>query len=189
MQATYADIFRPYLKRFSLAYDVMLVVGGSILVALCAQLAFYIPFTPVPVTMQTFGVLLTGALLGSKRGALSMIIYLMEGAIGLPVFAAGKMGIVTIVGPTGGYLFGFIAAAFITGFLAERGWDRKYWTAVLMMVSGTSVIFIFGLSWLYFLVENTNLLKIGFYPFLPGAVIKIAFAVLLLPSGWKLIKR
>ncbi len=189
MQATYSDIFRPSVRRYSLAYDVILVLGGSILVALCARLAFYLPFSPVPVTMQTFGVLLTGALLGSRRGALSIITYLMEGALGLPVFAGGNMGIAIIIGPTGGYLIGFVAAAYLTGYLAERGWDRKYRTTVLAMILGTTAIFIFGLAWLSILLKDTPILKIGLYPFIPGAVVKIAFAAVLLPSGWKLLKK
>jgi biotin transport system substrate-specific component len=167
----------------------MLVIGGSLLIALCAQLSFYLPVSPVPVTMQTFAVILTGALLGSKRGVMSIAAYLTEGALGLPVFAGGKMGLVILMGPTGGYLLGFLAAAFLTGYLAERGWDRKYWTMALAMTLGTALIFIFGLAWLSIVLTDAPVLKIGLYPFIPGAILKIGMATLLLPTGWKLLKK
>ena len=186
-QATYADVFRPSIKSIGLLYDTVLVIGGSIMVALCAQLALYLPFSPVPITMQTFAVIFTGALLGSKRGALSMICYLTEGVAGLPVFAGAKFGIAIILGPTGGYLFGFIAAAFIVGWLAEHGWDRRYWSTIIAMLLGTVAIFIFGLVRLIGFVGMDHVLAMGLYPFLPGAVIKIGLASVLLPTGWKLL--
>ena len=187
IQVTYADLFRPRAKRYGLFYDAILVVGGSFLVALCAQLALYLPFSPIPITMQTFGVILAGALLGSKRGAISMFLYLLEGVAGLPVFAGANFGIATLIGPTGGYLFGFIAAAFIVGWMAERGWDRRYWSTVVAMLMGTSAIFIFGLARLVDFVGIDLVFKTGLYPFLPGAIIKIGLAAVLLPTGWKLL--
>ena len=116
-----------------------------------------------------------------------MLAYLTEGAAGLPVFAGGGAGIATLVGPTGGYLFGFVAAAYITGMLAERGWDRHVATVIPAMVLGTLAIYAFGLAWLAIFIGGENLLPMGLYPFLPGAVIKIALAAFLLPSGWKLL--
>jgi len=187
LHSTYADVIRPQTRGYSLTYNALLVIGGSLLVALCAQLAFHLPFSPVPVTMQTFGVILVGALLGSKRGALSMIAYIAEGGAGLPVFAGGKFGFIVLLGPTGGYLLGFVAAAFIVGWFAERGWDRRCWSTVVAMSLGTIVIYICGLAWLVRFVGVELVFKAGLYPFLPGAAVKIGLASILLPSGWKLL--
>lgn len=194
IQATYADLLRPSAKRYGhfvnkyrLAYDTSLVVGGSIVIALCAQAVIHLPFSPVPITLQTLGVLLIGALLGSKRGALCILAYLTEGVTGLPVFAGGKFGVAILLGPTGGYLLGFVVAAFVVGWLTERGWDRRYWTTVIAMISGTVLIYVFGLIWLANFVSNEMLWKAGLLPFIPGAVIKISLAAVLLPTGWKII--
>jgi len=186
--ATYADIFRPGLKRYALYYDIALILSGALIIALSAQIAIPLPFSPVPITGQTFSVLLTGALLGSKRGSLAVITYLAEGAIGFPVFAGGKAGILNFLGPTGGYLIGFIVAAFITGLLAERGWDRRVWTTFLAMLFGNIAIYMSGLLWLFRFVGIEKLLPLGFYPFIPGDVLKLTMAAILLPTGWRLLK-
>jgi len=186
--ATYADIFRPGLKRYALYYDIALILSGALIIALSAQIAIPLPFSPVPITGQTFSVLLTGALLGSKRGSLAVITYLAEGAIGFPVFAGGKAGILNFLGPTGGYLIGFIVAAFITGLLAERGWDRRVWTTFLAMLFGNIGIYMSGLLWLFRFVGIEKLLPLGFYPFIPGDVLKLTMAAILLPTGWRLLK-
>ncbi len=127
--------------------DAALIVGFSCLTALLAQISFWIG--PVPITGQTLAVLLAGALLGSCRGALSQLSYLAIGATAIPYWFAlgGPPGIARLLGPTGGYLIGFVAAAFVVGWLAERGWDRRLWTAVLAMVIGNITIYIFGLPW------------------------------------------
>jgi len=164
-----------------------MVVGFSILVACSARIAIPLPFTPVPLTAQTLAVLLSGAVLGSRRGALSLMMYLVYGAIGLPVFAGGKAGLDHLFGPTGGYLWGFVAAAFVTGLLAERGWDRKAVTAFLAMLLGNVVIYLCGLPWLARYVGYERVLIAGLFPFIPGDLIKLALATLLLPSGWKLL--
>ncbi|MFL7795017.1 MAG: biotin transporter BioY, partial [Anaerolineae bacterium] len=140
---TYADILRPSAKQKSLAYDTILVIGGSLFIALCAQFTLHIG--PVPITGQTLGVLLTGMLLGSRRGSLSVLTYLAEGVAGLPVFApGGPLGLARLVGPTGGYLIGFVAATYATGLLAERGWDRKVRTVLAAMLIGNVTIYAFG---------------------------------------------
>lgn len=185
--ATYADLFRPAAAKNARLYDLLLIVGGSILTALCAQIAFELPLSPVPVTGQTFAVVLVGALLGSKRGALAMLAYAMEGAAGLPVFAQGRFGMPVLLGPTGGYIFGFIIAAFVVGLLAERGWDRKLVPSALAMTIGTAFIFLFGCTWLARFVGAEQVLAFGFMPFVPGAVFKIVLAAALLPVGWKLL--
>jgi len=186
---TYAELWRPTEKVNARMYDIGLVIGGSILVALCAQVSFHIPFNPVPITGQTFGVLLVGVLLGSKRGSLAILTYLAEGSVGLPFFAGGSSGFPYLVGPTGGYLLGFVLAAFIVGKLAELGWDKQIYTVIPVMVLGTSAIFATGLLWLSRFVGTAEVLEIGLYPFLPGALLKIVFAAIILPLGWRFIGR
>lgn len=168
-------------------HKAVLVVLGSLLTAAAAQLTIPLPFSPVPITGQTFAVLLVGALLGSRAGAAAMLTYLAEGAAGLPVFAGGKGGLAVLVGPTGGYLFGFVAAAFAVGWLCERGWDRRVWTAALAMFIGNVVIYLFGLPWLAKFVGVENVLAMGLLPFIPGDLFKLVLAALALPSGWKIL--
>jgi biotin transport system substrate-specific component len=186
---TYAAQFRPDAKRSALIYDLFLILGASIFIALSAQIAFNVPFSPVPVTGQTLAVILTGALLGSRGGSLAIIAYLLEGISGFPVFAQGQFGIIHLYGPTGGYLIGFIPAAFLCGFLVETGWGRSYLTSLGMMTLGTIIIFICGLTWLKILLGNENVLLIGFYPYITGALIKIILATILYQLGWQIIEK
>jgi biotin transport system substrate-specific component len=176
------------LAPFDIVRQVGLVIGFSLLTALSAQVV--IP-GPVPITGQTFAVLLTGALLGSRLGAMAMIAYLIEGASGLPFFAGGAAGIAHLMGQTGGYLIAFPAAAFITGAFAEQGWDRKYLTAVAAMAIGSVVIVLFGCLWFSFLTRTSPLVAFQFtvLKFIPGDIIKITLAAAVLPTGWKLLKR
>src|SRR5215208_6556517 len=166
-----------------------LVVVFSLFIAASAQ--FAISIGAVPITGQTFAVLLTGALLGSRLGAAAVIAYLIEGAVGLPFFAGGGGGILRFLGPTAGYLVAFPAAAFITGAFAEHGWDKRYETAVAAMAIGSVIIFLGGWAW-YAVLTNTPpvaAFKIAVLPFLPGDVIKIALAAAVLPTGWALLKK
>ncbi len=167
--------------------DAVLVLTGSVLIGLMARVAIPLPFTPVPVTGQTFGVLLVGALLGSRRGALSLVLYLLEGIAGLPVFAGGSSGPARLLGPTGGYLLGFVAGAWVTGWLCERGWDRRMLTAALAMLLGNLVIYLFGLPWLAAFVSPEKALMMGLWPFIPGDLLKLALAALALPTAWRLV--
>ena len=184
---TVADLLRPCEKRLAGFYDVALIIGGSLLIGLCAHAKVWLPFSPVPVTGQTFAVLMIGALLGARRSCLAVLAYIIEGAFGLPVFAVGA-GPAVLLGPTGGYLFGFIPAVYITGRLAEKGWDRRIGTTVLAMVLGNLVIYTFGLFWLSCLTGfNRIVLTLGLYPFIVGDLVKIILATILLPSGWKLL--
>lgn len=185
---TYADLVRPTERRAALAYDAALILGGSLLTALAAQISIRLPFSQVPVTGQTLAVLLVGALLGSRRGALSMIAYLTQGLLDLPVFAGGMSGVAYALGPTGGYLIGFVGAAWVTGRLAERGWDRHVLSTALAMAIGNLVLYAFGLAWLSIYVGK-NALALGVLPVLPGDVLKLALAALLLPAGWKVLGR
>jgi biotin transport system substrate-specific component len=166
-----------------------LVIVFSLFIAACAQ--FAIQIGPIPITGQTFAVLLTGMLLGSRLGAAAVIAYLIEGAIGLPFFAGGGAGLVRFFGPTGGYLVAFPAAAFITGAFAEHGWDKRYLTAVAAMAIGSLVIFLGGWAWFAVLTNTPPVaaFKLAVAPFLLGDVIKIALGAAVLPTGWALLKK
>ena len=177
------------LAPMDIVRQVGLVVGFSLLTALAAQVA--IPIGPIPITGQTFAVLLTGALLGSRLGALAIIAYLVEGASGLPFFAGGTGGLAHLVGPAGGYLIAFPAAAYVTGAFAEHDWDRQFFSAVLAMLIGSLVIIFCGWGW-FSLSTRTNALtafRFTVLPFIPGDIIKIVLAAAVLPSGWILLKR
>jgi len=167
--------------------QVGLVIGFSLLTALSAQIV--IPVGTVPYTAQTFAVLLTGALLGSRLGAITMIVYLIEGASGLPFFAGGAGGFWHLMGPTGGYLFAFPAAAFITGAFAEHEWDRRFLTAAAAMAIGALVIMLAGWLWFSFVLHTSPVLTVfdKVLKFLPSEAIKISLAAAVLPSGWKLL--
>jgi biotin transport system substrate-specific component len=183
----YADVFRPEEQNRGIAYDVTLVLAGSLLLALSAQIAFPLPFSPVPVTGQTFAVLMLAALYGRKRGVATMLAYLGEGAAGLPVFAQGLSGPAVLSGPTGGYLAGFVAAAFVVGWLAEMGWDRRSWTTFLAMVIGNLVIYAFGVTWLTHFLGMSGAIDAGLTPFLVGDLAKILLAMVALPAGWRIL--
>jgi biotin transporter BioY len=162
------------------------MAGFSLFVAISAQVAIPLGFTPVPLTGQTLAVLLTGAVLGSWRGAGAMTLYLLEGAW-LPVFSAGRMGPVWELA-SGGYIVGFIPAACLVGFLCQRGWDRRVWI-MLAMLAGNVLIYIPGLIQLRFFVPEGKVLEYGLYPFIPGDLIKIYIASLLVPAAWMLAGR
>ena len=191
-----ADHIRPSFVRAQdswgvreLLYDLLLVAAGSALIAASAWIAIPLPFSPVPVTAQTFAVLLLGSALGARRGTAAALAYLAEGCAGLPVFAGGAAGAHVLLGATGGYLAGFVPGAFLCGFLAERGWDRRVWTTVASMAIGNVAILIPGLLWLAPLVGPAHVLTMGLLPFLPGDVVKIALAAALLPYAWKRLTR
>lgn len=171
----------------SLTREVALIISFNLLLIASAQIA--IPLSGgVPITGQTFGVLLAAMALGRVRGVGVVALYLAEGAAGLPVFASGGAGPAVFVGPTGGYLLGFLASAWLVGTLADRGWDRSYMKSLSALAAGTALIFLVGLAWLSQFVSGTTLLLVGLYPFLPGAALKIAAAFWLLPMTEKLIR-
>jgi biotin transport system substrate-specific component len=176
-------------SRSSLLADVALVVVGSLVVAGLAQLSVRLPFTPVPVTGQTLAVLVVGAALGPVRGGISLLLYLAEGAAGLPVFAEGG-GVARLLLPsvTGGYLWGFVVAAFVVGALAERRWDRRLSSAIGAMLLGEIVIFFCGVVWLSVAlgVPGSKALELGLYPFVLGELVKLLVAAGILPAAWKL---
>jgi len=179
------------IPRTSVLTDTLLVAGGAVFIALVAQVAFYLPFTPVPVTGLTFGVLVTGAAMGSVRGLLATLLYVLIGVAGAPVYADGSYGVDVLLGVTGGYLVGSMLAAGLTGYLAEKAWDRKVISAVPAMLLGELVIFVVGVGWLMVVlgVGIGEGLKLGFVPFIIGEVVKLVAAGLLLPGAWKLVDR
>jgi len=165
------------------ARDAFLVVAFSLVTALSAQVV--IPLAPVPITGQTFGVLLTGALLGPRLGALAMALYLLEGSLGLPFFAGGAGGALRLAGPTGGYLLSYPFAAALVGWLAVRGWDRRPVTMLAAMLLGSLVVFALGAGRLAHFVGPGRAVTLGVLPFLPGDAVKALAAAGLLPLGWK----
>jgi biotin transporter BioY len=159
----------------------------SLLTALAAQVS--IPAWPVPITGQTFAVTLTGALLGSRLGAAALILYVVEGACGLPFFSGGGGGPQVLLGPTGGYIVAFPAAAFITGAFAEHGWDKRFLTAAAAMAIGSALILLAGWAWLTQFMSATVAFHAGVTKFIIGDIVKIVLAAAVLPSGWYLLKR
>ena len=179
------------LPRSSLLVDALLALGGAAFIGLLAQISYQPDFTPVPYTGQTFGVLLVGAAYGARLGAASSSLYALLGIVGVPLYADHKHGWDVFKGATGGYLVGFILAAALTGWLAERGWDRRFATSVTMMLTGSVVIYACGAIWLHHYLHaswNTTLVD-GVYYFIPGDLVKLYLAAAALPAAWKLVQR
>jgi biotin transport system substrate-specific component len=179
------------LPRTGLLADVLLVVAGAGLIAASAQLTIQLPFTPVPITGQTFSVLLVGASLGTVRGGSSASLYVLAGIAGAPVYADAHSGWEVIVGASGGYLVSYPIVAALTGWLAERRWDRRFSSAIGAMLTGNVLIYLFGLPWLA-VVLGTGLertLELGLYPFIPGDTLKLYLAAALLPTAWRVVER
>lgn len=171
--------------------DVVLICLGAGLLAGSAQVAIRLPFTPVPITGQTFAVLLVGASLGTLRGGASALLYVLLGVAGAPVYAHGAQGWAVITGASGGYLVSYPFASALTGWLAEQRWDRRFSSAVGAMLTGNVLIYLFGLPWLA-VVLRTGLektLELGLYPFVPGDTFKLYLAAVLLPAAWRLVGR
>jgi biotin transport system substrate-specific component len=173
----------------TLVRHVTLIVLGAAFVALCAQV--YIPTLPVPFTGQTFGVLLVGGALGFRRGVLALLLYLLIGAVGLPVYAQGKAGLAIVQGASGGYIVGFVIAAAIVGRLAELGWDRKIGGSIAAMAIGTAVIYAIGVPWLKVTTGMTWEMAVaeGMTKFLLWDTAKLAVAAGIFPLAWWLIGR
>jgi biotin transport system substrate-specific component len=191
MQTQAATLRTAVVPRSGLLADVLLVCAGAAVVALAAQFSFHLGFTPVPITGQTFAVLLVAAAYGTVRGTASLLLYLLVGIAGAPVYAEHRHGWEVFSGATGGYIVGFVVAAALTGYLAERGWDRRFSTAVTLMLTGNVVIYVFGVTWLHhsLAVSWAKALEYGLYPFVPGDVFKLYLAALALPGAWKLVER
>lgn len=157
-------------NRFEIIFSVVL---GSLFIAVFAQISIPLPFSPIPITGQTVAVLLLGGLLGSRCSAMAVLTYLMEGALGLPVFANMKTGAHILMGPTAGYLWGFVIAAFFIGYISEKGFNKSIISSFLYCVLATMIILASGVFYLsIFKVGFTQAMRIGFYPFVIGGIIK-----------------
>ena len=170
---------------------VALIVLGALLIYLTARIAFPVPGSPVPVTGQTFGVLLVGGALGFRRGVASVALYVLIGLIGLPFFAEGKGGVNVILGASGGYIVGFVLAAAIVGRLAELGWDRRIIGAIGAMIIGEIAIYAVGVPWLMAVahLDLANGLKQGLTPFIVGDALKLILAAAAFPVAWWVVGR
>jgi biotin transport system substrate-specific component len=189
MTATAVTLRLAAVPRVDLRTDILVVTLGAALISASAQLSISLPFTPVPITGQTFAVLLVGASLGAVRGGSSALLYVLIGVAGAPVYADGAHGWAQISGASGGYLVGFVLAAALTGRLAEKRWDRRFSSALGAILTGNVIIFLVGLPWLA-IVLNTSLektLEYGLYPFIPGEILKLYLAASLLPTAWHLV--
>ena len=194
MTALAHSIGRRSTQAAAITSDVVLVLGGLAFMWVMTQVAIPLePFSPVPITGQTLSVLLIGAAFGAVRGGATIGLYLALGAMNLPrAFAEGKTGVefLQAASPTGGYLVGFVIAAVVVGYLAQRGWDRSLGSALGAMLIGQVIIFTLGVAWLgnALGVPAQKAMEFGLYPFVIGDVIKLALAAGLLPTAWRLIK-
>jgi biotin transport system substrate-specific component len=179
------------LHRSDVLTNVLLVAAGVALVAVAAQIRIPLADTPVPITGQTFAVVLIGAAYGVSLGASTLAAYWLVGLAGAPIYAEGKSGWDTFVGPTGGYIVGFILAAAVTGYLAQKRWDRRFSSSLGAMLIGNVAIYVPGLLWLaHYLDTGVNdTLVAGLYPFVVGDVIKLFLAGALLPAAWQAVRR
>lgn len=177
------------LPRSGALSNLALIVGASLVTALAARIEIPVPWSPVPITGQTFAVLLCGAVLGARRAFFAQALYLLEGAAGLPVFSGGAGGAAMLAAPTAGYLVSFPLAAAFVGMLAGRGWDRRFMTMLAAMLLGSVIIFAFGLAWLSRFAPDGRLLAMGLIPFLPGDLVKAALAALAFPGAWRALGR
>jgi len=182
-RASSAALARHWVPERSLLSDAGLVIAFSLFTGLMAHIAIPLPFTPVPITGQTFAVLLCGAVLGARLGTASMLLYVTEGAMGLPVFAAAPGA------TTYGYLAGFVAAALIVGWFADLGWTKDLPRTIVAMIAGEVAIYFFGLLWLAHFVPPTKVLDFGLYQFLIGDAIKLVAAAVVVPAGWRLSRK
>lgn len=165
--------------------DTLLVTGGAALTAVCAQVT--IPWQPVPFTLQTLSVMLCGLAFGAKRGALSQVLYILIGGMGLPVFSQGQHGVNILFGSTGGYLLSFALVAALLGWLAQRDWTKNIWTTAASMAIGSTFILACGATWLSAYIGWPHALAGGVVPFIIPEIMKAAVVIVALPSAWQLI--
>jgi biotin transport system substrate-specific component len=175
----------------SLVTDIALVTGFAALTALAAQVSITLPFTPVPITGQTFAVLAAGTVLGAKRGPLSQLLYVLVGALGAPIYAGGQGGWAAATGATGGYLVGFVLAAALVGALSERRHDRQLLTSLPAMLAGSAIIYALGVPFLAWKlgVSGVKAVELGMAPFLIGDAVKLVAAGALAPGAWQVVRR
>ena len=196
--AMYTTLSVAFFPKETLLRQALLVVGAVVFIALAAQVTWNYPFietkagNPVPITGQTFAILVTGVLLGARLGTAAVLAYLVAGIVGAPVFAEWSRYYTAFAGATGGYLIGFLPAAFIVGWFAERGWDRSMWLLLPMLIAN-AVIYVPGLiwlnGWLAIMDFPVDTFEAGLWPFIPGDLAKLVAAALVLPAGWTLKER
>jgi len=177
------------IKMSNRVKDTLIVIGASWVLALMAQISFPLPFSPVPITAQTFAVLIIGSSLGAKRAFSSTLLYLGQGAMGLPFFAGAKAGLGVLFGASSGYLLGFVIAATVMGYLSERKLERNLKTSLLIFLVGHAIIYMFGLVVLSFFVGADKVFLLGLFPFIPGLILKTFAASALMPSVWSFFKK
>jgi len=177
------------LDQRRVATQVLLVIAGSAIIAIAAQIAVPIPFSPVPLTLQPLAVLLVGIVLGSTRGSAAAALYLLEGASGLPVFAQGHGGALWLLGPTAGYLLSYPFAAFVAGWFSERGWGSTILRALAGMLTALAIIYAGGWTWLAILAGPQAALTMGIVPFVIADIVKVAIGASILPYAERLVTR
>jgi biotin transport system substrate-specific component len=177
------------IVRGRVAANMLLVIGASALIAVAAQIAIPLPFTPVPLTLQPLAVIFIGVALGSTRGAAAAALYLLEGASGLPVFAQGHAGPMWLIAATGGYLMSYPFAAWTAGFVSERGWGSSLVRSVTGMLLALTVIYLGGWSWLAAHTGARTAFTLGVAPFVVADIVKVALGASLLPKAQKLVAR
>ncbi len=183
-------IARPSGRARAVALDAALVVAGAAVVALLAQLE--VPLWPVPITGQTLAVVVVGAALGARRGAAALVTYLLAGLAGLPVFAGFTGTVAALAKPSFGFVIGFVFAAFVAGWFAERAWDRRPLLAFVGFVAASAIPFVFGIPYMAFILNVVGggafgvgeILQFGLWPFIVGGLVKAALAALLIPAAW-----
>ena len=185
----YSDILIPERSIPNHIANTAIILCASWIIAVSSQIMIQLTFSPIPVTAQTLAVLLTGFVLGKRMGAASIAAYLAQGAAGLPFFAGGKSGLAVLFGPTGGYLFGFLAAVYIVGMLIELRFKRSFLQAIIVFIIGNTIIYAFGLVWLARFVGESQVLQLGLYPFIVGDVLKILLGIVLVGGSSALISR
>ncbi len=188
---TYSEYFFVKLlnqTKLKLLYWISIIFFGSIFLTLASKINFILPFTSIPITLQTFAVLLLSMMVG-RISVYIVSLWILEGAFGLPVFSKGA-GLFYLLGPTGGYIFGFLVASYFCGYLAECGFDKSFVKTFFAMILGNLIIYFFGILWLLKFVnfDLSKAIYIGILPFIIGDVLKIFAATMILPSGWKILK-
>ena len=183
----YVNILQSEKSISSKATNIIVILLASWLIGVSAQFSIILPFSPIPITAQTIIILLMGVLLGKERGTAAVGLYILQGVAGLPVFAGGKSGLLTLVGPTGGYLVGFLGAVYVVGILSELRHDNSIRYTVFSLIIGNVIIYAFGLIWLVRFVGETQALSLGFFPFLVGDIVKIFIGVLVLTGSQKIL--
>lgn len=176
---TFTDTLKPRDKSLGIAFDFLLVLAGSFLIALSAQLAIPLPFTPIPVSMQSFAILMVGGLVGAKKGFAAVLTYIAQGCLGLPVFAGGVAGFANLIGPRGGYLLGFLAAAFVIGFIIQKMGKKSVFKLFTSFLIADLTILVLGGLWLSLFVGATHAFSLGIAPFLLGELTKVTLLTLM----------